>query len=63
MCIRDRRNLTPSPIIALTADAEDKTYRRILACGMDERIVKPFDPPTLKALIERIISSAAVGQD
>ncbi len=59
----NRRNLTPSPIIALTADAEDKTYRRILACGMDERIVKPFDPPTLKALIERIISSAAVGQD
>lgn len=58
-----QRNLTPSPIIALTADAEDKTYRRILACGMDERIVKPFDPPTLKALIERIISSAAVGQD
>ena len=59
----NRRNLSPSPIIALTADAEDKTYRRILACGMDERIVKPFDPPTLKALIERIISSATVGQD
>ena len=42
-----------SPIVALTADAEEKTLERILACGMDDRVVKPFDPPALRGIIER----------
>lgn len=42
-----------SPIIALTADAEEKTLLRVLSSGMDDRIIKPFDPPTLKALLEQ----------
>lgn len=45
-----------SPIIALTADAEEKTLERILACGMDDRIVKPFDPPALRGIIERAMA-------
>ncbi len=43
--------LPKSPIIALTADAEEKTLLRVLAAGMDDRIIKPFDPPTLQALL------------
>lgn len=43
--------LARSPIIALTADAEEKTLRRILAAGMDDRIIKPFDPTALQAIL------------
>ncbi|MCH1582191.1 MAG: response regulator [Flavobacteriales bacterium] len=41
-----------SPIIALTADAEKKTMLNIIAAGMDDRIIKPFDPPALQALLK-----------
>lgn len=47
-----------TPIIALTADAEKKTYGRIQAAGLDDRIVKPFNPVTLRALIERTIEES-----
>lgn len=48
-----RTGVQRSPILALTADAEEKTYDRILSSGMDNRIVKPFDPPALKDIIGR----------
>jgi signal transduction histidine kinase/CheY-like chemotaxis protein len=48
--------LSHTPILALTADAEEQTYKRILAAGMDDRIVKPFDPAALRILIERMTS-------
>ncbi len=44
-----------SPILALTADAEESTLKRILQSGMDDRVIKPFDPPTLKAMVMAII--------
>ena len=47
--------LTRVPILALTADAEQQTYHRIQHAGMDDRIVKPFDPVTLKELIDRAL--------
>ena len=47
------QGLLRTPIIALTADAEQKTYERIIAAGLDDRIVKPFDPVALRTLIER----------
>lgn len=50
------RGLTRSPILALTADAEEQTYQRIIAADMDDRIVKPFDPTALRTLIERMAS-------
>ena len=48
------KGLPRSPILALTADAEEQTYKRILAADMDDRIVKPFDPTALRALIEKL---------
>ena len=54
------RGLTRSPILALTADAEEQTYKRIIAADMDDRIVKPFDPTALRTLIERIASKMSV---
>jgi len=45
-----------SPILALTADAEEATFNRIMDCGMDDRIVKPFDPPALKGIMDRVMA-------
>ncbi|MBL6645723.1 MAG: response regulator [Flavobacteriales bacterium] len=50
-----------SPIIALTADAEQKTMLNIIAAGMDDRIIKPFDPPTLQALLNHHTSKLNQG--
>ncbi len=50
-----RTGVQRSPILALTADAEEKTFDRILASGMDNRIVKPFDPPALKDILEKVM--------
>ena len=47
-----------TPIIALTADAEQKTYSKIQDAGLDDRIVKPFNPITLRDLIERTIQDS-----
>ena len=44
--------LPRSPIIALTADAEEKTLMRLLGAGMDDRVIKPFDPPALRAILD-----------
>lgn len=50
-----RKGFKRSPILALTADAEESTLKRILQSGMDNRMIKPFDPPTLKAMVMDII--------
>ena len=50
-----RTGVQRSPILALTADAEEKTFDRILASGMDNRILKPFDPPALKDILEKVM--------
>ena len=42
---------------ALTADAERSTFKRIMGCGMDDRIgPKPFDPPALKGIMDRVMA-------
>jgi|GEM_PF-478034 signal transduction histidine kinase/putative methionine-R-sulfoxide reductase with GAF domain/ActR/RegA family two-component response regulator len=48
-------SLPKSPIIALTADAEEATLARIMSAGMDNRIIKPFDPPALHVLIQETL--------
>lgn len=48
------------PIIGLTADAETHTRNRALASGMNEVVVKPFNPPHLRSLIE--VSARKWGQ-
>jgi len=53
------KGLPRTPIIALTADAEQQTYEKIQSVGMDNRIVKPFDPVTLRDLIDRTVASSA----
>ena len=51
-----RQGIRRSPILALTADAEESTFKRIMGCGMDDRIVKPFDPPALKGIMDRVMA-------
>jgi signal transduction histidine kinase/CheY-like chemotaxis protein len=52
------------PIIALTADAEDGSRRRMQDIGIREFLTKPFDPARLFAAIEREpeTASPAAGQ-
>lgn len=39
-------------IVALTANATEGVPERCRAHGMDETIIKPFEPDTLRALVE-----------
>ena len=41
------------PIVGLTADAETMTRDRSLGAGMDDVVVKPFNPPHLRSVLER----------
>ena len=41
------------PIVGLTADAETRTRMRALDAGMNDVVVKPFNPPHLRSVIER----------
>ena len=41
------------PIVGLTADAESKTRIQALEVGMNDVVVKPFNPPHLRSVIER----------
>ena len=41
------------PIVGLTADAESKTRDLALNVGMNDVVVKPFNPPHLRSVIER----------
>ena len=49
--------LKRSPILALTADAEPQTNEKIINVGMDERVIKPFNPVELQAIIASSIES------
>lgn len=41
------------PIVGLTADAEPRTRARAMESGMNDVVVKPFNPPHLRSVIER----------
>ena len=41
------------PLVGLTADAESRTRMKALEAGMDDVVVKPFNPPHLRAVLER----------
>jgi CheY-like chemotaxis protein len=46
-------------IVALTANATAEDRRSALAAGVDEYLVKPFDPPQLAEAIERALAANA----
>jgi signal transduction histidine kinase/ActR/RegA family two-component response regulator len=43
-------------IVGLTADAEIRTKEKALASGMDNVVVKPFNPPHLRSVIDQFAS-------
>jgi CheY-like chemotaxis protein len=38
--------------VGLTADAETHTRENALISGMDDVVVKPFNPPHLRSIVE-----------
>ena len=50
------------PIIAMTANAYADDRRRCLDAGMDDFLVKPFDPAALFSTLERWLSARAARQ-
>jgi signal transduction histidine kinase/CheY-like chemotaxis protein len=48
-----QRDLKPTPIIALTANAMSEDRERCLEVGMDDHLAKPFGRAQLAALLER----------
>jgi PAS domain S-box-containing protein len=50
----EKRNI---PIIALTANAGLEDRERCLACGMNDYVSKPFEPPHLLQVIDRCIGA------
>ncbi len=47
------------PIVGLTADAESHTRQEALEAGMADVVVKPFNPPHLRSVIERYVPREA----
>ena len=47
-----------TPIIAMTAHALKMAFDECFAAGMDDVLLKPFDPPDLYAVVERASSHA-----
>ena len=41
------------PIVGLTADAENRTRTTALESGMNDVVVKPFNPPHMRSILER----------
>jgi two-component system, NarL family, sensor histidine kinase BarA len=49
----------PVAVVALTANATAQDQRAALEAGVDEYLVKPFDPPKLAEAIERALAARA----
>ncbi|MCX6621179.1 MAG: response regulator, partial [Acidobacteria bacterium] len=47
-----------APIIAMTAHALKMAFDECFAAGMDDVLLKPFDPPDLFAVVERVAAPA-----
>ena len=51
--IRETLRISELPIIAMTARALEDERRHCLACGMNDHVAKPIDPPILLAVLSR----------
>ncbi len=55
--IREELGLSDLPIIAMTAHALADERHHCLACGMNDHLAKPIDPPALLAVLTRWLGS------
>jgi len=59
---KEKGNNSPIPIIALTASAMITDYHRCIKAGMDDHIVKPFEPSTLADMLSKYLIDSASAQ-
>lgn len=52
---RIRKNGVQTPIIALTAFDKEEISEEAIACGMNDIIIKPFDPIKLFRIINSLV--------
>ena len=57
------KNLSPTPVIALTANAMREDREECLAAGMNDFVSKPFTPEQLRAAMLRILSATQKKSD
>lgn len=53
--IRRDQRLRRLPIVMLTSQGEERDRRRAAALGVDEYLVKPFDPLSLGPVLKRLL--------
>jgi two-component system phosphate regulon response regulator PhoB len=57
--IRDDASLDRTPVIMLTAKAQEPDVQRAFAAGADDYIVKPFSPRELISRVQQVLARAA----
>jgi DNA-binding response OmpR family regulator len=53
--VRDRLGKSQKPVVYLTGIADDTTKRRAFEIGVDDYVIKPFDPGDFMARVSRQI--------
>jgi len=56
-CIQKRPAFNDTPIIFMTAHAQERDTAQLMALGAKGVIIKPFDPLSLAAQIEQLLSA------
>ena len=54
--IRERPACATTPVIFMTAQAQDRETSHLMALGARGVIIKPFDPMSLAAQVERLLA-------
>lgn len=55
--IRKHPNHSETPIIVITTEGREDSLKQAMEAGANEYIIKPFQPPALQSVIEKVLQS------
>jgi two-component system chemotaxis response regulator CheY len=55
--IRKHPNYSETPIIVITTEGREDSLKQAMEAGANEYIIKPFQPPALQSVIEKVLQS------